>query len=113
MSVRATKDAVRLARERLGLNQTAFGQLLGVRQATVSDWESGRSVPLLSLERMQEIIQEREGGVRPDLMVDPRAYVLAVFDRIEGDARSTLDKIAEARRVLGASPPGGDGESTT
>jgi len=32
-------------RARLGLSQAAFAQLLGVRQQTVSEWETGRYAP--------------------------------------------------------------------
>jgi DNA-binding XRE family transcriptional regulator len=102
---RPTAEAIRLARERLDLSQTKFGQLLGVRQATISDWETGAVEPSISLARMQELLQDATpGGVRPDLMLDPRSYSLGVLTGIEGDARSTLAKIAEARRVLGATP---------
>jgi putative transcriptional regulator len=100
-----TPAAIKLARERLGLSQTRFGQLLGVKQETVSMWETGAAKPKMSLARMQEVLQGAvSGGVRPDLAVDPRSYALGVLTGIEGDARSTLEKIAEARRVLGATP---------
>jgi DNA-binding transcriptional regulator YiaG len=37
--------AVRELRESLGESQTAFAKRLGVRQATVSDWECGKRSP--------------------------------------------------------------------
>ena len=51
---------------------------------------------------MQELIQgATTGGVRPDLLVDPRLYALAVLEAVAEDARTTLARVAEARRVLG------------
>src|SRR5687768_10419137 len=38
-------DAIRDTRERLGLTQTQFGQLLGVHWVTVSKWERGLLAP--------------------------------------------------------------------
>lgn len=36
-----TSDEIRAARKTLGLNQGQLAALMGVRQATVSDWERG------------------------------------------------------------------------
>ncbi len=40
-----TPDAIRRIREELKMQQTKFGEELGVRQATVSDWETGAVQP--------------------------------------------------------------------
>ncbi len=37
--------AIKRLRERLGLTQGRFAEQLGVRQATISDWETGRTEP--------------------------------------------------------------------
>lgn len=40
-----TPDAILALRRACGDSQTAFGKRIGVRQATVSDWERGVSHP--------------------------------------------------------------------
>lgn len=40
-----TPQSIIELRRRLGLNQTAFAVLLGVKQATVSRWEAGDRFP--------------------------------------------------------------------
>lgn len=37
-----TPEEIKAARQRLGLTQAKFAERLGTRQATVSDWESGK-----------------------------------------------------------------------
>ena len=43
------KITLKVLRKRLKLNQTQLAQALGVRQATISDWERGIHKPLLTL----------------------------------------------------------------
>jgi len=40
-----TPDEIRALRESRGETQTEFGEVVGVRQATVSDWERGVKAP--------------------------------------------------------------------
>lgn len=40
-----TPDRVRELRRAMRLSQRAFGERVGVRQATVSDWERGETKP--------------------------------------------------------------------
>ena len=40
------KDRIRLLRKELGLNQTDFGERIGVKQAAISGYESGIRTPL-------------------------------------------------------------------
>ena len=49
---------LRAARERLGLRQAELAAELGVSQATVSHWETGRSEP--SLGRLLELAEVLE-----------------------------------------------------
>ena len=45
MTQATPEDWVRKLRERSGLSQAAFARRLGVRQQTVSEWETGRYAP--------------------------------------------------------------------
>jgi transcriptional regulator with XRE-family HTH domain len=40
-----TPEEIRALRKRVGLNQTDFGDVVGVSQMTVSDWENGAMRP--------------------------------------------------------------------
>ena len=53
-------DAARIAalRSILGLSQAAFARALGVRQQTVSEWETGRYAPRGASARMLAILAE-------------------------------------------------------
>lgn len=50
---------VRALRQRLGLSQAAFAQELGVRQQTVSEWETGRYEPRGASSRVLSMLAER------------------------------------------------------
>lgn len=52
---------VKALREHMGLNQTEFAQELGVRQPTVSEWETAVYQPRRSSSRLLMIIAERAG----------------------------------------------------
>ena len=44
---------------RLGLSQAAFARELGVRQQTVSEWETGRYAPRGASARLLSLFEER------------------------------------------------------
>lgn len=52
---------VKALREHMGLNQTEFARELGVRQPTVSEWETAVYQPRRSSSRLLMIIAERAG----------------------------------------------------
>jgi DNA-binding transcriptional regulator YiaG len=54
-------DAVRELRIVLGLSQQAFARELGVRQQTVSDWETGVYRPRGASARVLSLVAERAG----------------------------------------------------
>jgi DNA-binding transcriptional regulator YiaG len=54
-------DRVRLLRERLGLTQRQLADELGVRQQTVSEWETGMYQPRGASVRMLRLVAERGG----------------------------------------------------
>ena len=58
---------IRALRERQGLSQSALAKLLHVRQATISEWETGskRRLDLDLLERLADIL-----GVAPAALLD-------------------------------------------
>jgi len=52
---------VRQLRDWLKLSQTAFAEELGVRQQTVSEWETGAYEPRGASVRLLDIVAERAG----------------------------------------------------
>ena len=52
---------VRALRKRLGLSQQQLADVLGVRQATVSEWETGVYQPRGASARLLTLIAERAG----------------------------------------------------
>ena len=59
-------ERVRALRGRLGLSQQQFADELGVRQQTVSEWETGRYAPRGATARLLGIVAERaETPYRP------------------------------------------------
>ena len=50
----AVPDLVRYVRVELGLTQSEFGALLGVRYETISSWENDHTVPPLFKQRLIE-----------------------------------------------------------
>ena len=56
-------DRVRSLRQALSLSQQAFAQELGVRQQTVSEWETGAYEPRGASARLLDIVAERAGFV--------------------------------------------------
>ena len=88
------------------MSQAQFAHVLGLRrQATISDWESGERAPRMSAARMEELIARYTQSSATLFVLEPRSYAIGVLTSIEKDALSTLAKIGEARRVLGAATP--------
>lgn len=54
-----TAERIAALRESLGLTQSSFADELGVRQQTVSEWETGRYEPRGASTRMLEFLAER------------------------------------------------------
>lgn len=52
---------MRALRRHLGLSQEGLAQELGVRQQTVSDWETGRYRPRGASARLLTLVAERSG----------------------------------------------------
>ena len=113
-----TPREVRLARDRLGLSQGEFAKVLGIsRQGTISTWERGESVPLLTVERMEELIAAYVGQgaapARPDgFALDPRSYALGTLANLGDDVaalRGLADRMAAkveaATATLGGAIP--------
>ena len=59
MPARWDAESVRALRERLGLTQQQLAAELGVRQQTVSEWETGIYQPRGASARMLRIVAER------------------------------------------------------
>lgn len=54
-----TAKRVAALRARLGLTQTGFADEMGVRQQTVSEWETGRYAPRGASARLLSLLEER------------------------------------------------------
>ncbi len=54
-------DLIRALRYHMGLNQAEFARELGVRQPTISEWETGAYEPKLSSSKLLTFIAERAG----------------------------------------------------
>jgi DNA-binding transcriptional regulator YiaG len=57
-----TAERIALLRARLGLTQVGFADELGVRQQTVSEWETGRYQPRGASARLLGMLAERTAG---------------------------------------------------
>ena len=56
-----TPEAIRDFRKQLGLSQVKFAEMLGVRQATLSAWETGAHTPLGMGQRLLDCLAEKHG----------------------------------------------------
>lgn len=54
-------NMVKALREHMGLNQSEFAQELGVRQPTVSEWETGAYEPKRSTSKYLTMVAEKAG----------------------------------------------------
>jgi DNA-binding XRE family transcriptional regulator len=54
-------DLIKALRHHMGMNQAQFSQELGVRQPTISEWETGAYVPRRSSSKLLTLIAERAG----------------------------------------------------
>ncbi len=62
-----TAERVLALRKRLGLSQAALAEEMGVRQQTVSEWETGRYQPRGATVRLLGMLAESaEPGEQPD-----------------------------------------------
>jgi DNA-binding transcriptional regulator YiaG len=52
---------IRALRQQLGLTQQEFADTLGVRQQTISEWETGQYAPRGASATLLQIIAERAG----------------------------------------------------
>ena len=60
-------ESVRALREHLGLNQEGLAEILGVRQQTISEWETGAYAPSRASSKHLDLVAERaEFGYRAD-----------------------------------------------
>ena len=57
-----TAESIALLRDALGLSQAALARELGVRQQTVSEWETGRYAPRGASARLLTIFAEQRSG---------------------------------------------------
>jgi transcriptional regulator with XRE-family HTH domain len=63
-------EAVRALRERMSLSQRELADELGVRQQTVSEWETGMYRPRGASARMLRVVAERSARYQPDSLPD-------------------------------------------
>lgn len=89
MEDRVAGSLLQLARTRLGLSQTAFADLLGIAQPTLSAYESGRRQP--TLPTLLRLLARAGLELRLELAdLDNHDAVLAEWER-------TLDDVTRER----------------
>jgi len=54
-------DLIKALRHHMGMNQAQFAQELGIRQPTVSEWETGAYEPKRSTSKFLTLVAERAG----------------------------------------------------
>ena len=54
-------DLIRTLRNHMGLSQTAMAEEIGVRQQTISEWETGMYRPKRAMSKYLMVIAERAG----------------------------------------------------
>ncbi len=57
-----TPDEIKSLRDRLKMSQTKFASLVGVRQAQISQWETGKAKPSRLAELRLADIRKKRGG---------------------------------------------------
>lgn len=57
------KEGIRALRRHLGLTQTKLAEELGIRQQTISEWETGMYQPRGTSATLLSIVAERSGFV--------------------------------------------------
>ena len=121
---RATWDAagVRALRRHLGLSQDALSDELGVRQQTVSEWETGQYRPRGATARLLSLVAERAGfaySAQPEQPPADNAERLsgghsrrsqqpAIADAGGQVARSARGEVSAAAMVGPSQPEGGE-----
>lgn len=60
-SVNWNKDSIRALRRHMGLTQVELARVLGIRQQTVSEWESGVYKPRGATVTLLNIVADRSG----------------------------------------------------
>ena len=54
-------ELIKALRQHMGMNQAAFAQELGMRQPTISEWETGAYAPRRSSSKLLTLIAEQAG----------------------------------------------------
>ena len=81
-------ERVRALRRHLGLTQAALSEELGIRQQTVSEWETGTYQPRGATARLLSLVAERAGF----------AYDAGAESRPEGGANARSRSAEQAER---------------
>jgi phage repressor protein C with HTH and peptisase S24 domain len=98
------------ARERLGMNQEALGNLLGLTKSSISQWEQGQKIPKKYLpeltkvlrisERELDVIASEDEGAEKLIPLFPAVYASPVYDA--GDNQSEVEWIARPKSIVHA-----------
>jgi transcriptional regulator with XRE-family HTH domain len=112
-NVAAFKDRIKAVRQGLGLSQEAFAERLGYRRLRVSQWESGKGIPLdTDLEKIAAVLRVTTAYLR-GLTDDPNeklsSAALSPFETLVIAAqriREADDAIQAALRAYSARDSG-------
>ena len=74
-------DQIKKIRGSLGLDQTQFALLVGVKRATISAWENGHPPRPRNITKLMELLNKKWVGLTNEDMNEPRTHN---FDFIDG-----------------------------
>jgi len=74
-------DQIKKIRGSLGLDQTQFALLVGVKRATISAWENGHPPRPRNITKLMELLNKKWVGLTTEDMNEPRTHN---FDFIDG-----------------------------
>lgn len=86
-------EAVRAKRKELGLSQTEFGELVGQRQTTISDWEKGNIAHIRNWKKLSTILGISEREMLG--MIAAAGIAADKTERMPAEVRSSVKKMSE------------------
>lgn len=113
MNLKKTKIAYRIMqlRKEMSLNQTKFGDLFGRTKASVSQWESERTIP----ERDSLLLLQKKTGINPDWILCTSESKFPQNIKENSEKYTVLEEINDPRKsprkipVVGTAQLGPDG----
>ena len=87
------KDKIAYERKKKGLSTTQLGKLVGINQATISKYETGK-IKVIPTDILKKIVQNLDGDFDEFVVDDPKYCTLASkqmkFENISDDDRTLI-----------------------